>query len=1567
MASLPQLVRERELSAPPTRGKARDAQTVRSKSFDANRRLPAVASGKEVQGPSHTPRDLPSGSKLRPHPSFQAYEPSEEDLEVAWRARPAATPEDCRKEVVLLEFFGIAAQEVLSTFHVQFTEVREGDLKPKAAAASRATFNSFDALDLTNAVGRSSSKTSQASTPRTPREAKGREKALNSLKRSASGCSDRSESDGWVNAICWAVPVRRNSMRGPVCSALLAAVVVPMEPGGACQKQCRLLYKSKDWVKWGLAVRKDPPNWLGQVSMPILLGLEKPVVMCSLVRSGSDGLSHKLVLHWSVREASNKILLCLGSLLWQYRWRWCHAEDANAWSLGPIKKTSALEWGSYCSAPLIGDWTPATGGAVEISLRYKGNSIEFPNSSATRQHLSLSCCAWSDWSDSTGPTELKISPPRPQEEDLKVCMDDHNPCKASLTWHAFVAEVGYSLDYRVLLKCDDRVREDWELVGWWEGDAGRAEAFVQALSDLKPSQTYSVRVEARYAGGGGWSEGLMTSFQTLHTWHDLEPLLSAPELLPHPDVTKRAVLLPDKNVELEWAAPGQRWEKLSFTTMDGIASFDVVKLQYRLGKEADAWVRWTSHGIPGEIAWLSTGLEVPTITSAELQPSNGVELCFANREAADCYQIRCQEPSGHFANLDPKVLGREEEVKAVLGPTKVSGRSFCVRLGCDGGFWSQWSPCSTVTARPRPGPRPESLHASSPGSAVFVPDGYGPGFGAIVTETAKGTTMKLSWEGFASHGQPIGYHLKLSPGAEATEEFFEARRCTVSTHLGLQQCEVLLNQLMPNTEYSATVYVDGGRDDKAQISTTFRTGSWNSDMLRPLMPPRRMRGLERGDALRNVSFQKSQILLDPRMSLKGPGDLYVYELQWRHVNGLWTAVRSLILSQEPEAEMVQAEWMMASDLDGFQDFEQVELRMALKDPVARVFFPECLWLSEASAPMTIGFKAPGEVTAKLTWSNAELFIEVPLCEWTQELFDEKKVTHCQVKFQGHPVGGSAVTSRPVRFCSEAMDVSELHYLDRRSPVTVLLPILSLPFEANFAYVASLRIGDDQLWSDWGDFGNRSTAVVTSLPHIWSKDGEIVATTPVNCKAKLDWAQLCCSLGAVPLEVVISLATSETSSLSSSAQTGGQCCERSRERLVAMTSCTSCPSDKLPRGPSGPSLRDRLEVAVNGFDPGTAYQFILYARAQLPVLGGMREGESLLTLGFTEVARSKHFQWPSRLSEEWSCIVDWSLPLPLQVLIPDEELESSSQRWHGRAVLLSWPSGALQLEVREETQNVHQVFGWQSCRMIHIRLFGVDYAAACELPSDLVRFRWRREAAAAPGPCSDVCVARVAVPKVTAELVAPGVSGPGRLRVRLRVEGGSEAVLCRIRYRDVQGEQGEQGDERSWKFLAPRPVSSAKFTVEVGEDHLKQDTSCVFSVQLLSRCRRSQWSPETSPIEIKSPKLEENPGMLSITARNSTSVTISWELQQLQASMTVAQSLQLEFRLDLFKISEEAPPEHRTSILIEGEGNKQPACEAKVFNLWPATEYSAELFARCVRPWTRRWQPTGLKSHFITPV
>ena len=291
-----------------------------------------------------------------------------------------------------------------------------------------------------------------------------------------------------LNCLCDGI--RRNETQGSFCSALLAAVL-PSEFGavsaGPCQKQLRIRYKSQDWVKWGLAVRKDPSNWLGQVSLPLLIGLEKPAVMCSVVRCGADGLSHKLILHWSLKETSNKLLLCVGSMLWQYRWRWFrrhsdHDDDGDgSWVLGPIKKCSPVDWGNYCSAPLVGEWTSASNGAVEMSVRYSANPTASPEAT-----LSLACSVWSEWSASTGEVELAIPPPKPGEQDLEVSLDDHNPCEAKLTWRSFRADVGYRLEYRVLLTCpDDRVSEDWELVAWWEDSAERTEAFVQNLAELK--------------------------------------------------------------------------------------------------------------------------------------------------------------------------------------------------------------------------------------------------------------------------------------------------------------------------------------------------------------------------------------------------------------------------------------------------------------------------------------------------------------------------------------------------------------------------------------------------------------------------------------------------------------------------------------------------------------------------------------------------------------------------------------------------------------------------------------------------------------------------------------------------------------------------------------------------------------------------------------------------------------------------------------------------------------------------------------------------------------------------
>ena len=39
--------------------------------------------------------------------------------------------------------------------------------------------------------------------------------------------------------------------------------------------------------------------------------------------------------------------------------------------------------------------------------------------------------------------------------------------------------------------------------------------------------------------------------------------------------------------------------------------------------------------------------------------------------------------------------------------------------------------------------------------------------------------------------------------------FWDAAACTISTHLGLQQCEMVLRQLMPNTEYFGRCWVLG--------------------------------------------------------------------------------------------------------------------------------------------------------------------------------------------------------------------------------------------------------------------------------------------------------------------------------------------------------------------------------------------------------------------------------------------------------------------------------------------------------------------------------------------------------------------------------------------------------------------------------------------------------------------------------------------------------------------------------------------------------------------------------------
>lgn len=226
----------------------------------------------------------------------------------------------------------------------------------------------------------------------------------------------------------------------------------------------------------------------------------------------------------------------------------------------------------------------------------------------------------------------------------------------------------------------------------------------------------------------------------------------------------------------------------------------------------------------------------------------------------------------------------------------------------------------------------------------------------------------------------------------------------------------------------------------------------------------------------------------------------------------------------------------------------------------------------------------------------------------------------------------------------------------------------------------------------------------------------------------------------------------------------------------------------------------------------------------------------------------------------------------------------------------------------------QVFGWQSCHSaVHIRLSGTDYMAACDLPSDLVRFRWSLGAAGAgPGPCSDVCVAKVVTPQLTVEPRGSSVQLKATVPRDAEV---SMVSFVRIRFKEPDG---------PWKIRAPRTLGSSKvnnFTVELGADFgLETDRSYIFSMQFLAQKRRSQWSADSSAIHIQAPELPVSlmeTAQLLVTAKGTTAVIISWP--QLEPADFAA-----EFRLDVHQILDEAPL-HRTSILVEADDPTVP-CE-----------------------------------------
>jgi len=367
-----------------------------------------------------------------------------------------------------------------------------------------------------------------------------------------------------------------------------------------------------------------------------------------------------------------------------------------------------------------------------------------------------------------------------------------------------------------------------------------------------------------------------------------------------------------------------------------------------------------------------------------------------------------------------------------------------------------------------------------------------------------------------------------------------------------------------------------------------------------------------------------------------------------------------------------------------------------------------------------------------------------------------------------------------------------------------------------------------------------------------------------------------------------------------------------------------------------------------------------------------------------MGRSKVFTWHDRVDQEWSVSIDSNLPIPDQCAIPDE-LEEQSTRWHGNAVLLSWHGQShssadggmpLELQARAEFEE-HATHGWKKVSWSRVLLAGINYVAVMDLPFDMGRFRWVDAARCLTGRSSDICTAHLPPPtNISADIHCTRCAIRVRLMATFARQQLQRCHFFRIRFRRTSLD-----DETAfqWEVMSRLALDiDGKCCIDAtlgAEDGLEEGMDYVFSVQVSSNMRRSQWSEESAVTTFGVPLVFHDlptEAALAVQASTTTSVTFTWpELIAPQVlsprSFSPAGSPQLACRLDLSQRLQNGGLQHRTSVLLE-EGDDQSASptRASVYHLQPNTEYQATLCVRFLRLGMRKWQSTGLTASFVTP-
>eukprot|EP00931_Biecheleriopsis_adriatica_P036361 TRINITY_DN20951_c0_g1_i1.p1 TRINITY_DN20951_c0_g1~~TRINITY_DN20951_c0_g1_i1.p1 ORF type:complete len:1886 (+),score=318.00 TRINITY_DN20951_c0_g1_i1:165-5822(+) len=1069
---------------------------------------------------------------------------------------------------------------------------------------------------------------------------------------------------------------------------------------------------------------------------------------------------------------------------------------------------------------------------------------------------------------------------------------------------------------------------------------------------------------------------------------------------------------------------------------------------YRCNCDA-ALLRWACGTEVGSMTYVAPSLQAPTPPRGNLIARDGVfmiALAFhtgRGHEATCRYQIRCEAERDTAFDLPVRSmeaypqLRKSAEIQVLLGRDHlVAGPAytFRVRVG-DSSGWSPWSGPSrqVIYGVEAPRPRPNGELKIEPCSAAltaledtFCEDGSRDTLPSDLSLAASSiSSARLSWDPFLLHDglQMVDYHIDVAPilrPEDADEHFVPGQSCMVPTGVGVGRRETILRHLTPNTEYlfvlsacSSSVEPGLSADAGGTLTSKFRMPALDKQLLDPLSPPL-PQPADDGDETKR-SFQ---ILVDARAAIgwrrasnsdpalpEEPLARPLYSLQWQEcfanessTGGQWRQASSVEVRKLPGKGqldlpfgLVPACWHV-DESEASQLPERIRLRLVLEDPIAKLLLPQHLWFSSSSAPIATAFETPSTQAASLVWESGSLSLSVPLLpgapSWqTAAAFCPQHATRCQARFSGSCVGDRAEQHI---FQSEPHSIGDLKELQSKTPAAkaLTLSLKSLPFRTSLEYRTSIRIGDAQRWSAWSDFG---PAIDLTPPKIWCEGEVLSASQPLNRRVHLEWSPVRCCLGAIPVECMVCMVlVDEISASAASEQVLALCtCIAKVPELACHEEVFADSSQPKPDWVD----RDKLDVIIQGFEPGATYQYVLYARPKLPLPSCDANSSK-----FSALARSAVVQWPACLDEEWSSLVDWSLPQPLQMTV-DSELEETSRRWQGNSVLLAWPLPdwnvsmplPLHLEAREESSEVHTVFSWKVVPWVRVRLSGCDYVAACDLASPCLRFRWCRastdadapdgDGSSAPGPCSDVCVAHLPTPgAVTAESFC-SLSG---LRVRLKATCSAPlATSFRVRYRMLGSR-----DSAAWRTLAPQPLRCGTAPAGaqalescVGEEHgIEPGQSYSFGLQLLASGRRSRWSQDSAPLACQVP-LTFSDGMkgeLILQARSASSITCSWPELMPPAVLTpdgasaAGRCAQLEYRLDVRRRlsaleSSESGWEHQTSVLLEGDEAGATPTEASVFNLTPATEYAAELFVRFARLGSRSWQSTGLHASFVTPA